>query len=254
VELEELLRRLKEDSQKCYYCGICEPLCPVFTPLFELRARDIEEGQAVTLEDFKPLIELCYYCKLCLVACGIGVDFPRLMLDGKIYLVQQQGQSLQNRLLMNTELVGRLSSWLAPLVNAAMRNSLNRRLMEALVGIDRRRTMPQVTGEPFPHWMAAHQPLRDGRHKVALFSGCFTDYYDPQVGIAAVQVLEHNGVEIIYPKQHCCGIPMLADGSVDQALKNFQYNVQMLAPLVEQGYDVVMLSTPCSMTFRQEVV
>jgi len=259
LEREDLERRFKLNTKKCYYCGICEPLCPVFTPMFELQSREYEEGESLHVEDFKEIIDLCYYCKLCLVACGIGVDLPRLMLESKIYFVRQHGQTLQNRLLMNTELVGKLASRVAPLANAMLSNSLNRRLMEAVVGIDRRRTFPTVHSQTFPRWMRRHLTETRGRAgsdrpKVALFSGCFTDYYDPQVGIAAVQVLERNRAEIVYPDQRCCGIPMLSDGSLDAALENFRYNVAALAPLAREGYDIVVLSTPCSMTFKQEYV
>ncbi len=254
LDRSDLEQRLKAETKKCYYCGICEPLCPVFKPLFELLAREHEDGQTITLEEFGPIVDLCYYCKLCLPACGIGVNFPRLMLDYKIWRVQTQGQTFQNRLLMETELVGKLSSRVAPLANWALSNPLNRRLMEFIVGIDRRRTMPQVAGEPFPFWMKRYS-LQPGatRHKVALFSGCFTDYYDPAHGVAAVRVLERNSAEIVYPPQRCCGLPMLADGSLERALENFRYNVSILAPLAKAGYTIVVLDAPCAMTFRQEV-
>lgn len=255
LQWADLEKRLKADAKKCYYCGVCEPLCPVFTPLFQLLAREYEEGgQPVTLEEFEPIVELCYYCKLCLLWCGIGVNFPRLMLEYKIDRVGERGQTLQNRLLMNAQLVGKLTSRIAPLVNWALTNPLNRHLMELVFGIDRRRTMPRVASESFPRWMRRRRPKPGtGHRRVALFSGCFTDYYDPAVGIAAVNVLERNGVEILYPPQRCCGLPMLSEGSLDQALKNFRYNVSVLAPLVRDGYTVVVLDGPCAMTFRQEI-
>ena len=255
IELGDLDKRLRADTKKCYYCGICEPLCPAFTPLFKLLSREYEDGGAPTTRaEFEPIADLCYYCKLCLPACGIGVNFPRLVLDYKIARVKERGQTLQNNLLMNQELIGKLSSPIAPLANWALSNGLNRRVMEFVVGIDRRRTMPRIASEPFPRWMKNHKtkPGTTGR-KVAIFSGCFTDYYDPAVGIAAVQVLERNGVEIIYPPQRCCGIPMLSEGSLDKAMQNFEYNTSVLAPLVKDGYTIVALDGPCAMTFRQEV-
>jgi len=255
VQWDEMSKRLKTDTKKCYYCGICEPLCPVFTPLFKLLAREYEEGGApIRREEFEPILDLCYYCKLCLLACGIGVDFPRLVLDYKIMRVKERGQTWQNLLLMNNEWIGKLASPVAPLANWALANRLNRRLMELVVGIDRRRTMPKIAGEPFPRWLKKHPPQPGaGKRRVALFSGCLTDYYDPAVGIAAVQVLEHHAIEILYPPQHCCGMPMLAEGSLDRALVNFEYNTNVLAPLVKEGYTVVVLAGPCAMTFRQEV-
>ena len=255
VQWDDIYKRLKTDTKKCYYCGICEPLCPVFKPLFKLLEREYEDGgEPIKREEFEPIMDLCYYCKLCLPACGIGVDFPRLVLDYKITRVKERGQTLQNTLLMSQETIGKVSSPIAPIANWALSNGLNRRVMEFVAGIDHRRTMPKVSGEPFPRWMKNHKPKpgTSGR-KVAIFSGCFTDYFDPAVGIAAVQVLERNGVEIMYPPQRCCGISMLSEGSLDKALQNFEYNTSVLAPLVKQGYTIVVLDGPCAMTFRQEV-
>lgn len=253
---DELTLRLRTDTKKCYYCGICEPLCPVFTPLFQLLAREYEEGGApVTREEFEPIVDLCYYCKLCLLACGIGVNLPRLMLDYKIARVKERGQTLQNTLLMNQTLIGKLGSPIAPLMNWALSNRLNRRVMELVIGIDRRRTMPKITSQPFPRWMKNHRPSskKTGKRQVALFSGCFTDYYDPRVGIAAVQVLERNGVEIVYPPQRCCGLPMLGEGSLDKALEHFKFNTRVFAPLVKAGYTIIALDGPCALTWRQDV-
>jgi anaerobic glycerol-3-phosphate dehydrogenase C subunit len=257
VDEQDLLQRLKFNINKCYYCGICEPLCPVFTPLFALWDREVEKGERLGMEDFRPVVDLCYYCKLCLLTCGIGVDLPRLMLESKVFYVQRHGQTFQNRLLMNTDLVGQLNGLVPPLANLALTNPISRRLMEAVIGVDRRRTFPKVPSQPFPRWYRRHVARRNppsaanGR-KVALFSGCYTDHFDPEVGIAATLVLEHNGVEIVYPEQRCCGIPKLADGSLEAARENFRYNLSRLAPLVRQGYEVVVISTPCSMTFKQE--
>jgi glycerol-3-phosphate dehydrogenase subunit C len=251
----DLDKRLKTDTKKCYYCGICEPLCPAFTPLFKLLSREYEEnGAPATREEFGAIADLCYYCKLCLPACGIGVNFPRLVLDYKIARVKERGQTFQNTLLMNQELIGKLCSPIAPIANWALSNGLNRRVMEVVVGIDHRRTMPKIASEPFSRWFQNHKPKpgTSGR-KVAIFSGCFTDYYDPAVGVAAVKVLERNGVEMIYPQQRCCGIPMLSEGSLDKALENFKANTSVFAPLVKEGYTIVALDGPCAMTFRQEV-
>jgi glycerol-3-phosphate dehydrogenase subunit C len=255
ADWQALQARIKTDTKKCYYCGICEPLCPVFKPLFKLLAREYEEGGApITSAEFGPIADLCYYCKLCLPACGIGINFPRLVLDYKIARVRDHGQTLQNNLLMHTELVGKWSSHMAPLANFALSNGLNRRLMEFVVGIDHRRTMPRAAGETFPRWFKQHAPARkNGERKVAIFSGCFVDYYDPAVGIAAVQVLEKNGVDVILPPQRCCGIPMLTEGSLAGAMENFRYNVDALAPLAKDGYTIVTLDGPCAMTFRQEL-
>lgn len=49
--------------------------------------------------------------------------------------------------------------------------------------------------------------------KVGLFIPCYVDQFYPQVGIAALQLLERFGCEVSYPaKQTCCGQPMANSG------------------------------------------
>lgn len=58
----------------------------------------------------------------------------------------------------------------------------------------------------------------------------------PQVGLAAVQLLERNGVEVLFPEgQTCCGQPAFNSGHRDDARKVARHFVDVFAPLVEDG-------------------
>ena len=51
--------------------------------------------------------------------------------------------------------------------------------------------------------------------KIHLFTQCMVDMFYPQVGIAAVEVLERLGCDITVPKkQVCCGQPLINSGYV----------------------------------------
>src|SRR5215468_1075087 len=137
--------------------------------------------------------------------------------------------------------------------------------MEKVLGIHRDKLMPTYHRETFPRWWARHeprlepaQPLKDGIEsptplKVALFSTCVVDYNDPAVGQAAVQVLEHNGVEVVWPAaQVCCAMPHLDGGDLDAAAAKIRSNVEVFAPWVERGYEIVVPSPSCSLMMREE--
>src|SRR5262249_11948753 len=89
-----------------------------------------------------------------------------------------------------------------------------------------------------------------GRRQVVYFHGCSTNYYEPHVGIAVVEVLERNGFEVILPKQNCCGLPMLSNGDFDSARRYHEHNIAALLPYVQQGIPVVGTSTSCTLTFK----
>ncbi len=54
--------------------------------------------------------------------------------------------------------------------------------------------------------------------RVGLFVPCFVDIFHPDVGMAALRLLERLGVAVEYPlAQTCCGQPMANAGSADEA-------------------------------------
>ena len=91
-----------------------------------------------------------------------------------------------------------------------------------------------------------------GSNKVAYFSGCFANYYTPEVGIAAVQILRKNGLEVVVPKQECCGLPMMAKGNSKGARKSIENNIAELHKAISQGYAAVTTCSSCSLMVKHD--
>ncbi len=233
----------------------------------ELHARANDLGTA----EIDRVVDLCFQCKLCYPNCPytppheFAVDFPRLLLRWKAHRTRRQGVPLRTRLMRDTSRIGQLASRAPGVANWALRNRPNRAVMEQLMGIHRDKLMPAYHPETFPRWWQRHRaqveaalPPKDGVEqptpmKVALFSTCLVDYNDPEVGQAAVRVLEHNGVEVVRPdEQVCCGMPFLDGGDLDAAAGKIRRNVEVLSALVEQGYAIVIPSPSCSLMVREE--
>lgn len=52
--------------------------------------------------------------------------------------------------------------------------------------------------------------------RVGLFVPCYIDQFYPDVAMATVDILEQQGVEVVYPEgQTCCGQPMANTGCID---------------------------------------
>jgi Fe-S oxidoreductase len=222
-------------------------------------------------EEIDRVVDLCFQCKLCYPNCpytpphDFAIDFPRLLLRWKAHRVRGQGLSLKTRTLRDTVLIGKSGSAVPTLTNWALRSPLNRRVMESTVGIHRDKLMPRYHSETFPAWwrkrtanVETAQAPRGGIEarvplKVVLFSTCVLDFNDPAAARAAVQVLEHNGIEVAWPEgQVCCGMPYLDEGDVDTAAGKARANHAVLAPWVERGYAVLVPSPSCSLMVREE--
>jgi Fe-S oxidoreductase len=247
----------------CAGCRRCLPLCPSFKVLFDRLDVDAVDGDVEKLPraDVKEVVDLCYQCKLCFNHCPYtpphrwAVDFPRLMLRARASEARARGVRFADRLLGNTELVGRLGSWTAPLSNWMNTLSVNRALMQAVAGIHRLRNLPRFHRQTFSAWFKGRPAAaagRPGARKVAIFTTCTVEYNAPAVGRAAVAVLERNGVDVTLPEQRCCGMPYLDGGAMDECRALVRDNVRTLAAAVREGRDIVSPGPTCSYMLKQE--
>jgi len=90
--------------------------------------------------------------------------------------------------------------------------------------------------------------------KVALFVGCFANYYYPEVGMAALEVLQKNDVDVIVPDQVCCGLPMMAKQNSKGTYKNMIYNAAKLQQKVAEGYVILTTCSSCSLFMKRNYV
>jgi Fe-S oxidoreductase len=78
------------------------------------------------------------------------------------------------------------------------------------------------------------------------------EYNQPQVGIAAVELLEAAGYLVILADKVCCGRPMISKGLLDQAKRNAETNVARLLPYVQRGVPIVGCEPSCLSAIRDE--
>jgi Fe-S oxidoreductase len=78
------------------------------------------------------------------------------------------------------------------------------------------------------------------------------NYNIPQVGIAAVEVLEKAGFSVILANGQCCGRPMISKGLLNEAREKAQYNVSLLEEYVGKGIPIVGCEPSCLLTLRDE--
>lgn len=88
--------------------------------------------------------------------------------------------------------------------------------------------------------------------RVVYFTGCFSNYYDPEIGIALVEIMERNSIEVIVPEQKCCGMPMMANGNLEGARKNFNFNVKNLTEAASSKYKIITTCPSCNMMLKRE--
>jgi len=92
-------------------------------------------------------------------------------------------------------------------------------------------------------------PKGEIRARVAYYAGCATNSLYPETGADVLQVLTHNGIEVMVPEGLvCCGIPSLTEGDLDTVKVLVQTNINIL--LHEQVDAVITDCTSCGMMFK----
>ncbi len=252
---------LEQSLDHCIKCNICTAACPVseVTDLFPgpkyvgpQAQRFRKPGQPTPDES----VDYCSGCRVCNQVCPTGVRIAELNARARAQIVEQKGLPLRNRLLGHSDIIGLLGSGpLAPVGNLVMSNGLARFAIEKIVGIARHAPVPAFSTYRFRSWMkkrGKQQSQSATRRQVVYFHGCATNYYEPWIGKAAIEVLEHNGFEVILANQGCCGLPLLSNGAFKEARAYHDRNVKHLLPYVKQGIPIVGTSTSCTLTLKEE--
>jgi len=172
----------------------------------------------------------------------------------KAKYLDERGRTFRDWLLVRSDLFGELASRFSRIVNPLMKNPTLRWLLDRLLEIDRRRTLPEYETPTFRQWFAARPVMSEtvGRPQIAYFYGCFTNTNEVDVGKASVALLEAYGYSVGIPPQRCCGIPRLGVGDLRGAREMGLRNLSLLLPVVREGIDIVFSSTSCGLMLRHE--
>ena len=87
---------------------------------------------------------------------------------------------------------------------------------------------------------------------VLLFNDTFTNYYDPEIGVAAWDVLEAAGLKIALARNHCCGRPLISKGLLTKAREQALRNTRSLYDAAEAGRRIVFCEPSCLSAVRED--
>jgi glycerol-3-phosphate dehydrogenase subunit C len=117
--------------------------------------------------------------------------------------------------------------------------------------VHRSAPLPPFAGRSFRRWADRHRPPQAAK-SVVYFHGCSTNYFEPRLGEMTVAVLEHNGFNVIIPRQGCCGLPLQSNGSFLDARSKVRRLARALAPYARQDLPVIATSTSCGLMLKRE--
>jgi Fe-S oxidoreductase len=263
---EKLFTELERVYDICHGCRRCVSLCGSFPTLFDLvDESDTFEVDGVDKNDYWKVVDHCYLCDLCyLTKCPYvpphewNVDFPHLMLRAKAIKFKKGDVKTRDKLITSADALGKLATIpvITQTVNAVNRSALGRKLLDKTLGIHPDALLPEYDSKTLQKRDKKRRAANgnNGAARVALFATCYGSYNEPQIGEDMITVLEHNGLQVqLIHDTECCGMPKLELGDLDAVTRAKDNNIQILARLVDEGWDIVTPVPSCTLMFKQEL-
>ena len=240
--------------QQCMHCGLCLPTCPTYdatklernSPRGRISLmRAIADGRLEPTKAFADEMYFCLGCLACMTACPAGVNYAELFEHARAE-AEQSGvlDSPKRNLIRNFTLrwlfmdlrrlrvMGRLLRLYQSLglQTVLRRSGLMRMLPKRLRELEE--MMPRVQPKFSADLIDPVTPaIGTRRYRVAMLTGCAQDLMFSDVNRDTVEVLAHNGCEVITPiRQFCCGSLHAHNGEWNLAQQLARRQIDQFAP------------------------
>lgn len=211
-------------------------------------------------------LDLCLSCKGCASDCPAGVDMATYKAETlhQTYDRDESGRPKRRLRPRSHYTLGRLPFWakiaapLAPLMNLSMKVPPLAAAAKWVAGIDPRRGVPQFATRTLTRQArrTTAEPARGGSAAapdVWVWADSFTEHFFPQSGMAALEFLRSQGLDVrVIPRSGCCGLPWITTGQLDQARRLIADTIEQLHPYVSSSVPVIALEPSCLATLRSD--
>jgi len=246
--------------EQCNGAGVCRKhdglMCPSFQATreenFSTRGRAnllralITGGFSETSqaeEAVKETLDLCLACKGCKAECPSAVDMAKLKYEFLDHYYRSHPRQARDYLF---GYIGKIASWSHPfrfIINPILGSSMFASLADKTLDISHERKLPTLARKPLrASWK---QIKRDGivrkvvqnrEAKPVLFlTDPFTEYFNPQVGLAALQTLEMMGFQVTIIPVVGTGRTLISKGFLTAAKKQAEKMINAILRLDPDG-------------------
>ncbi|MGH2862571.1 MAG: FAD-binding and (Fe-S)-binding domain-containing protein [Solirubrobacteraceae bacterium] len=259
-------------TERCFGVGACRDqdgiMCPSYQAtleeqhstrgrarlLFEMMRADGELEGGWRNAEVKQALDLCLACKGCLHECPVRVDMAT-------YKAEFLSHFYRGRLRPRSAYALGLIHWEAQLASRApwLANLLTQRrpfstLGKKLAGVAPERAVPAFASQTFRSWFEQRPGQFVHGRKVILWPDTFNDHFHPEVAIAATEVLEAAGFDVVLPRAGlCCGRPLYDYGMLRLARHLLHDVLDGMREEISAGTPVVALEPSCGAVFRNEL-
>ncbi len=280
-----------KDALRCIRCAACANICPPYQQVGGHAFGHIYSGAiGLVITPFLHGIEagagpqsLCVSCNACETVCPVEIPLPSLILDVRSRVVEAKGLHRIKKLVFGAmahpRLFGfftRLASlgqlpltWGGRYIRARNFGVLGKLpVMRSLAELARWRSLPAFATKPLrdrvkeqlllpASGMVRQSSVERSGLTVCYFAGCMIDRLFPEMGEAAIKVLQACGVQVTFPQQQsCCGLIALNSGDRADCATMARQTITMLEQALKDSKAdyIIGATTSCVVTLKQDYI
>ena len=256
-------------AEKCNGSGDCRKpvsaggtMCPSYRAT--KNEKDTTRARANTLREFltnsteqnkfnhselKEVFDLCLSCKACASECPSNVDIATLKAEFLYQYQETNGYSFRNKLFANNAKYNKLGSYL-PTITNFLTNSI---LAKKVLGVAVERSVPKLANQTLESWFKKHDPKKS-KKIVYLFNDEFTNFYDAEIGIDAVILLEKLGYEVKTVTHDESGRSHISKGFLKEAKEICNNNIAIFKDIITAETPLIGIEPSAILGFRDEYI
>lgn len=233
---------LIEAIEQCNGAGVCRKLEGVMCPSFQTSQEEMHStrGRANLLramisghfphpelgqQAVREALDLCLACKGCKSECPSRVDIAKLKYE---FLQHYYGnlshmRPLRDYLFGYISNLAKFSHYFAPAVNFMLSTKLVKSFGEKYIGLSSQRDFPKMSYRSLQREWKRHfkrYPQNGQAEEVLFLSDAFTEFFQPQIGLAALKVMAKLGCKIHILSTLGAGRTLISKGFLSAAEKH----------------------------------
>ena len=253
--------------EKCNGSGDCRKLnfaggtmCPSYRAT--LNEKDTTRGRANILREFltqnvkenpfnhpeiKTAMDLCLSCKGCKSECPSNVDMATLKAEFLHQYYKSNPVPLRSKLIANNTKLNVVASKFFGFHNFLIKKNW----FKSVLGIANERTLPELQKQTLRSWFKEHEQKSQSR-KVYLFCDEYTNYYDVEIGIKAITLLNKLGYEVKMINHAESGRAYISKGFLNEVKAIAKKNVETFKDIISNNTPLIGIEPSAILGFRDE--
>jgi FAD/FMN-containing dehydrogenase/Fe-S oxidoreductase len=215
-------------------------------------------------EEIHAAMDLCLSCKGCKAECPSSVDVSKLKAEFLQQYYDLHGVPLKARMIGEFPALTALASKFPGLYNWSMKQGVFSKPLKKILNMSPDRNLPELHAFTLREWWikSERSKVKGERWKgersmvngarVYFFCDEFTNYNDVIAGMKCIELLERLGYEVLLPKHIESGRTHLSKGLVKRAKEIAVKNVELLGPILDDGFPIIGLEPSAILSFRDE--